>query len=77
MPAFRPLAHSRPAPLEALAITAQIGGSEASDREHGGARQIRADNDSDAIKAWLARFLDKQTTFDSCRKEPSVCCCGA
>lgn len=57
------------APLEALAVPTQIDGSTGSNRAQGGARQIRADNDIDAIKAWLARFLDKQTTFDNYRKE--------
>lgn len=56
-------------PLESFALPAQIDGSNGSNRAHGGARQIRADNDIDAIKAWLARFLDKQTTFDNYRKE--------
>lgn len=57
------------APLEAFVVPAQIDGAHGSNRAHGGARQIRADNDIDAVKAWLARFLDKQTTFDNYRKE--------
>lgn len=57
------------APLEAFIIPAQLDGSQGSNRAHGGVRQIRANNDIDAIKAWLARFLDKQTTFDNYRKE--------
>ena len=57
------------APLESFALPAHIDGSNGSNRANGGARQIRADNDIDAIKAWLARFLDKQTTFDNYRKE--------
>lgn len=57
------------APLEALSVPAQIDGSTGSNRAHSGLRQIRANNDVDAIKAWLARFLDKQTTFDRYRKE--------
>lgn len=58
------------APLEAFAVPAQIDGSTGSNRAQGGVRQIRTDNDIDAIKAWLARFLDKQTTFDSYRAPP-------
>jgi integrase len=57
------------APLEVFAVPAEIDGSKGSNRASGGARQIRAHNDIDAIKAWLARFLDKQTTFDNYRKE--------
>jgi integrase len=44
-------------------------GSCGTNRARGVPRQINADNDIDAIKAWLARFLDKQTTFDAYRKE--------
>lgn len=57
------------APLESVELSAQIDGSNGSNRAHTGTRQIRADNDIDAIKAWLARFLDKQTTLDNYRKE--------
>lgn len=57
------------APLDALVVPSQCDGSKGSNRAHSGACQIRADSDIDAIKAWLARFLDKQTTFDSYRKE--------
>ncbi|KFC68257.1 tyrosine-type recombinase/integrase [Massilia sp. LC238] len=57
------------APLESFALPAHIDGSNGSNRASAGTRQIRADNDIDAIKAWLARFLDKQTTFDNYRKE--------
>jgi integrase/recombinase XerD len=32
-------------------------------------RQIAANNDIEAVKVWLARFLDKEATFDSYRKE--------
>ena len=56
-------------PLEAFTLPAEINGSEGSNRGHGAIRQIQADNDVDAIKAWLARFLHKQTTFDNYRKE--------
>jgi integrase/recombinase XerD len=31
--------------------------------------QITAQNDVDAIKAWLARFIDTKATFDTYRKE--------
>lgn len=64
VPLARPVA-----PLESFALPTHIDGSNGSNRASAGARQIRADNDIDAIKAWLARFLDKQTTFDNYRKE--------
>lgn len=57
------------APLEVFSTSIQMDGSSGSNRARTGARQIRADNDIDAIRAWLARFLDKQTTFDNYRKE--------
>jgi len=57
------------APLEVFNIPTQLDGSQGTNRAHGDVRQIRADNDIEAIKAWLARFFDKQTTFDNYRKE--------
>jgi site-specific recombinase XerD len=57
------------APLESFVLPESIDGSLGENRARGGARQIQADNDIDAIKAWLARFLDKKTTFDNYRKE--------
>lgn len=57
------------APLEVFDIPAQLDGSQGTNRAYGGVRQIRANNDIEAIKAWLARFVDKQTTFDNYRKE--------
>jgi integrase len=56
------------APLERVLVPGTVDGSTGTNRSTGN-RQIAADNDVDAIKAWLARFLDKQTTFDSYRKE--------
>lgn len=56
-------------PLERIAMPVGLDGSDGSNRASSVPRQIAADNDVDAIKAWLARFLDKRTTFDSYRKE--------
>lgn len=56
-------------PLECLAVPAELDGSSGTNRARGVPRQIFADNDTDAVKAWLARFLDKRTTFDNYRKE--------
>jgi integrase len=47
----------------------EFDGSHGANRARGVPRQINADNDVDAVKAWLARFLDKRTTFDAYRKE--------
>lgn len=44
-------------------------GSSGSNRARTAARQIRADDDIDAIKAWLPLFIDKQTTFDDDRNK--------
>jgi integrase/recombinase XerD len=56
-------------PLECIALPGEYDGSRGHNRAHGVPRQIKADTDVDAIKAWLACFLDKQTTFDAYRKE--------
>ncbi|WP_426211124.1 tyrosine-type recombinase/integrase [Massilia sp. TWP1-3-3] len=55
-------------PLERLMVSSPLDGSLGTNRSMG-SRQISANNDVDAIKAWLARFMDKQTTFDNYRKE--------
>ncbi|BCZ85079.1 hypothetical protein PTKU64_87540 [Paraburkholderia terrae] len=58
-----------PAPLERLVIPAALDGHAGTNRATGGVAQLAAANDLEAIRAWLARFADKQTTFDSYRKE--------
>ena len=58
-----------PAAIEALHLPAHLDGRAGSNRGGGDRAQIAADNDIDAIKAWLARFIDTRTTFDSYRKE--------
>lgn len=58
-----------PAPLERLVIPAAFDGHAGTNRATGGIAQIAAANDLEAIRAWLARFADKRTTFDSYRKE--------
>ncbi|MFP3643386.1 tyrosine-type recombinase/integrase [Paraburkholderia sp. SIMBA_054] len=58
-----------PAPLERLVIPAALDGHAGTNRATGGIAQIAAANDLEAIRAWLARFADKRTTFDSYRKE--------
>jgi len=57
------------APLELVRLPAALDGQTGANRSVGVRPQIAADNDIDAIKAWLARFADTRTTFDSYRKE--------
>ncbi|WP_211455428.1 tyrosine-type recombinase/integrase [Collimonas antrihumi] len=57
------------APIENVALPTHIDGSNGTNRASGNRPQIAANNDVDAIKAWLARFLDTKTTFDNYRKE--------
>ena len=57
------------APLEAVSLAASMDGRNGDNRAFGNRPQIAANNDVDAIKAWLARFMDTKTTFDSYRKE--------
>ncbi len=46
-----------------------LDGSTGSNRAIGARAQIAADNDLDAIRAWLSRFIGTKTTFDNYRKE--------
>lgn len=57
------------APIETLAISPDFDGRNGTNRASGNRPQIAATNDIDAIKAWLARFVDTKTTFDNYRKE--------
>ncbi len=56
-------------PLDRLLVPGSIDGSNGENRARGNRPQITADTDIDAIKAWLARFIDTKTTFDNYRKE--------
>ena len=57
------------APLDNVLLPGALDGSNGTNRASGNRPQIAANNDVDAIKAWLARFLDTKTTFDNYRKE--------
>jgi len=57
------------APIDNFRLPASIDGSNGANRAQGIRSQISANNDVDAIKAWLARFVDTKTTFDNYRKE--------
>lgn len=57
------------APIEHARFPGELNGETGSNRATGGRPQIAAQNDVDALKAWLARFVDTPTTFSSYRKE--------
>lgn len=57
------------APLELVRLPDHLDGRAGSNRSTLGHAQIAAQRDIDALKAWLARFIDTRTTFDSYRKE--------
>ncbi|MFM0052490.1 tyrosine-type recombinase/integrase [Caballeronia grimmiae] len=59
----------QPTPLESLVIPGDLNGATGSNRAVTGRAQIAADNDLDAIRAWLSRFVDTKTTFENYRKE--------
>ncbi|WP_370889118.1 tyrosine-type recombinase/integrase [Caballeronia sp. RCC_10] len=55
--------------MESLVIPGDLDGATGSNRSVTGRPQIAADNDLDAIRAWLSRFVDTKTTFENYRKE--------
>ena len=57
------------APLELVRLPDHLDGRAGTNRSTIGHAQIAAQTDIDALKAWLGRFLDTRTTFDSYRKE--------
>lgn len=57
------------APIELVRLASELDGQTGTNRAIGGRSQIAAQNDVEAIKAWLARFADTLTTFTSYRKE--------
>jgi site-specific recombinase XerD len=59
----------QPAPFETLVIPLELDGSVGLNRSSTGRAQIAANNDLDAIRAWLSRFVDTKTTFENYRKE--------
>jgi integrase/recombinase XerD len=56
-------------PIESLRLPDVLDGSLGLNRAIGNRPQISATTDVEAIRAWLARFADTKTTFDSYRKE--------
>lgn len=59
-----------PAALEFYApLSKQVDGSLGTNRAHTPSTLLQANNDLDAIKAWLAQYLNSPNTFNSYRKE--------
>ncbi|MFC7518602.1 tyrosine-type recombinase/integrase [Herbaspirillum sp. GCM10030257] len=61
---FTPTPH-----ITSLFIPPGFDGSRGTNRATGNRRLIAANNDIDAIKAWLTRYVDTKTTFANYRKE--------
>ncbi len=56
-------------PLEVVGLPAELDGSIGSNRSSAFHRQIAAENDVDALKAFLARYAESKATFENYRKE--------
>ncbi|NIE63138.1 tyrosine-type recombinase/integrase [Burkholderia sp. Ax-1719] len=56
-------------PVESLVVPTALDGRLGSNRADAGKSQLTADNDLDAVRAWLANYVDTKTTFDNYRKE--------
>ncbi|MGF6852839.1 tyrosine-type recombinase/integrase [Paraburkholderia sp. CI3] len=57
-----------PRPIDPLELPAALDGRHGTNRATGH-MQVAAGNDPEAVRAWLARFVDTKTTFDNYRKE--------
>src|SRR5258708_19142001 len=55
--------------LEQLHLPPELDGGDGTNRALGARSQIAAQTDVDAVKAWLARFVETKATFDTYRKE--------
>lgn len=58
-----------PLPIESVVLPSTLNGEAGANRAYGHRSQIAANNDVDAIKAWLARYIDTDTTLQNYRKE--------
>jgi integrase len=56
-------------PVESLVVPDPLDGRDGTNRGAVGHAQLSADNDLDAVRAWLANYADTRTTFDTYRKE--------
>ncbi|MGU7812939.1 tyrosine-type recombinase/integrase [Burkholderia sp. AW49-1] len=59
----------RPQPIDTLTVPAALDGRAGTNRSTSAHPQIAAAHDLDAVRAWLARFVDTPTTFQNYRKE--------
>jgi site-specific recombinase XerD len=57
-----------PRPIDALELPDDLDGRHGTNRASG-RMQVAASTDLDAVRAWLARFVETKTTFDNYRKE--------
>lgn len=58
-----------PVPFEGLALPAELDGSCGANRITTRHKQIAANTDAEALKIFLARYVDTKTTFENYRKE--------
>ncbi|TDA48899.1 tyrosine-type recombinase/integrase [Burkholderia pyrrocinia] len=56
-------------PVESLVVSSMLDGRNGTNRGSVGNAQLSANNDLDAIRAWLGNFINTKTTFDNYRKE--------
>jgi integrase len=56
-------------PVEWLIVPETLDGRDGTNRGNPGHSQLSANNDLDAVRAWLSNYADTKTTFDSYRKE--------
>ena len=56
-------------PIETLVVPEALDGQNGTNRGAADMAQIGATNDLEAIRAWLANYIDSRNTFDSYRKE--------
>lgn len=56
-------------PMDSPQLAVELDGRHGTNRASGNRPQVTADTDIEAIKSWLARFIDTKTTFDNYRKE--------
>ena len=65
------------APLERSKLPPELDGRHGLNRAIGVRAQIAAENDVDAIKAWLARFVEHEGDLRHLSQgSPNACCCG-
>jgi site-specific recombinase XerD len=63
------LAIAIPMPLDLLGLPAELDGSAGENRAAGGNQPISAQTDTDALKVFLAQYIQSKTTFENYRKE--------